>query len=190
MSFFDPQKKKRKLVALVPTSPFSDPKRIQSFFDEQSIEWFESDSLLWNYTINPDGKIICCSQGIPYKRASPGQCRTFIHAQIVHILTRFKCKELLHLRGFVIYYEFGDRNGRFHANLTTCWDPLVSTSMKWYIKTELQKKFGKSSFSIDLKDHREKMERPDSYNPKDCGVMSSYGYKPHAYTVTPYIAPK
>ncbi len=189
MSFFEAKKPKRRLVTLVPTSPKAadDPRIVQEYYDNLSTVWFNTDSLLWNFTINPDPKITCNSKGTAYKKATPVQARTFLHAQIVQILSRFRCKQLIHLEGFVIYYEFGEKNGRFHANLTTKWSPRVDSSMKWYVRTELQKKFGTSHFAVDLKDHSGTMKRPDSYNPKDARVMASYGYKPHGYTVTPYI---
>lgn len=183
MSFFKPKKIRKRIVSLVQSSQ-KPGKSIQEYHDNLSTIWFDGQSALWNYTINP-APSMTCGTNMSWGKIKPLSARNKIVKVIKNIFTRYKNKQLLMLEEIALYFEFGDKKGKFHCNLCTKWHPTVSTATRWGILNHLREEFGNNQYSVIVKDHRECMKRPDSYNMKDAAVMDGLGFGPKHYVAEP-----
>jgi len=146
----------------------------QRYYETLCQTWFESKSKLWNFTINPD----------PKKTSGP-QCETFgklkdslIRKRISDHVKLFFNRKKLHdvVEEAVLYWEYGDKTGKFHCNCTIKVNPKTDDKVRFVIEHEFQDTYG-SNRAIYFKDGR-KFNSADIYNCKDAGFMAKMGSKP------------
>jgi len=160
-------------------SPYYPPKRCQAYFD--ALLWCyynENGTKQWNFTINPD----------------PSKCpnkdynsKTFGRMTDKQVFGNFKRnikndivlnKKLMpFIREYLIFSEYGDKNGKPHCNLVLLMEPETPDKIIFYIKNRLMI-YGTSHHTIDFKNQKQTFKKPDIYNQKDAGFMSTLGFKP------------
>jgi len=157
------------------------PPTATSFLQDVANDWFETRTVV-NYTINPDPKHLTkyTVKG-GYKafwQLSQEQIYNLCKAEIKKLLS--KSKEVkMQLAGFYLCFEFGDKNGKFHCNLTTAWcKDTDERTYKYFIKNKLNEIFGKGHHAIKVTEHSKYMTKPDTYMHKDASYMTNLGYKP------------
>lgn len=149
---------------------------IQKFYEELCQRWFDSsNNKLWNFTINPDPKM----PSSPNDKKTWGKIKdSLIKKRISDLLTKVFNRKCIrdYIKEVVLYWEYGDKSGKFHCNCTLLIEPNVDDKIHFYIKHTLEEHFG-SHKAVFFKDGR-KFKSADFYNCKDAGFMHSLNFKP------------
>lgn len=170
---FDPNptetKKNKQLrdsvISLIQLSP--QKRDINKFYDDLSASWYESNSHLWNYTFNPDlGKVTTKKRGYYPDLLVKRYCRKLILSIVNSKNISFAIEEV------VIYWEWGDKNKKFHCNICIRADIGEDARYQHFITDKLR-----SKGQCVLKDQK-KMPKYDYYNIKDAAFMSKCGHPP------------
>ena len=146
---------------------------VQKFYETMSEEWYLDKTVkLWNFTINPDPKKY-------EKKWSNKSIENWMTKEINSVFCRNK-----YIRGmileYVIFYELGEKNGKFHCNVTTKFRGDTEDRIQHILKDKIHTKFGIKSLNIK---EQHKMPRCDSYNNKDASFMTKMGHRPKYYTI-------
>jgi len=157
-------------------------KKVESYTQEyQAIlnKWWDSNSKLWNITINPDYKAkthVCAARW-----GDLNIKQTFSKLRKVILKTLNTAIYASYIKSFIIFYELGDKNGKPHCNLCINSFPDTPDKVQHIILDTLKKHVGRTKFSTNLKDQR-KLSEPDYYNSKDASFMyQSMRVKPNRY---------
>lgn len=162
--------KRHKSLVLMPPPKVGS---VQKYYEQLSKEWYNQDNVkLWNWTVNPDPKKLD-------KKWSNKQIENFLTEEIA---TTFCSNKFIreHLLEYVLYFEIGEKNGKFHVNVCTKFRGNTEDRLTHIIKDKMQRKFGNKA--LNLKDQK-KMPEYDHYNNKDAAWMSHVGHKPKWFKV-------
>ena len=149
----------------------------QAFYETLCTSWYESGSKLWNFTINPDPKKCSCiqSKGCEYF----GKLKdSLIKKRISEYITTFFNSKKMHgvVREAVLYWEYGNKSGKFHCNCTILVNSDTDDKTRFLIEHHFEDYFGNNR-AVYFKDGR-KFKSEDIYNCKDAGFMAKCGHKP------------
>lgn len=144
---------------------------VQKFYETLADEWYQNKNVkLWNFTINPDPRKMD-------PKWSNKSIENWMTKEINGVFCRNKYIRELILE-YVIFYEIGDKNGKFHCNVTTKFSGEAEDRMQHIIKDKINTKFG--SRSLNIKDQHT-FKSPDVYNNKDASFMTKMGHRPKYY---------
>lgn len=146
---------------------------VQKYYESLSEEWYKlPDVKLWNWTINPDPKKID-------KKWSNKQIENFL---VEEVANTFCSNKLIRscLLEYVMYFEIGEKNGKFHVNVCTKWKADTEDRITHIIKDKMTTKFGGKGLNLK---NQKRMPEYDHYNCKDAGYMSAVGHKPRWYKI-------
>ncbi len=150
--------------------------KVQEFYESLADKWYQNKQVkLWNFTINPDPR------KIPDKKWSNKRIENWMTKEINSVFCRNKYIRELILE-YVIFYELGEKNGKFHCNVTTKFCIETEDRMQHILKDKITTKFGKGGYSLNIK-NQHNMERPDTYNNKDASYMTKMGHRPKYYVI-------
>lgn len=152
----------------------------QGFYETLCQAWFESSSKLWNFTINPDPKKPSRSLNSKFdKQEYFGKIKdSLLKKRIGDFVSQLINSKKLHgvVEEAVLYWEYGDKSGKFHCNCTMKINPVVDDKTHYFIRNTMGDYFG-GERSVYFKDGR-KFKSQDIYNCKDAGFMAKLGHKP------------
>ena len=162
--------KRHKSLVLMPPPKVG---TVQRYYETISKEWYKlPDVKLWNWTINPDPKKLD-------KKWSNKQIENFLTEEIAHTFCSNKFIRS-HLLEYILFYEIGEKNGKFHVNVCTKFKGSTEDKLTHIIKDKMQRKFGNKALNLK---NQKKMPEYDHYNNKDAAYMSAVGHKPRWYKV-------
>ena len=164
-------------------SPYYPPKRCQAYFDSLLKCIFDKPgSKQWNFTINPNPKTIAPPGYKPFSSLTDKQIFNHFRQNIKSLILH---KGILpFVREYLIFFEYGDKNGKPHCNLVLHLDPDTPDKHRFFILQRL-KIYGTSSHTINFKNQKETFKSQDIYNQKDVSYMLSLCIKP-VYNVNKY----
>lgn len=140
----------------------------QRFYEDKSEEWYNSKSNLWNFTVNPDLMKLPPAQrnNLSVKRYLWKHVKKIVKSPLIS----FAIEEI------IIYWEWGEKNGKLHCNICMKIDPKEDPRCVNYLldKFTVLDRFVRNGF----KDHKKKFKRPDIYNMKDAQFMTKLGHPP------------
>jgi len=140
----------------------------QEYYDNKSKEWWEGNSRLWNFTINPD-----LSKLKPDQRNN-NSVKNYLWKNIKkiisHKLISFVIEEC------IIYWEWGTKSGKFHCNICMKIDPDEDVRTSNYLLDKFESLDRRSRQGF--KDQRKLFKREDIYNCKDAAYMTKMGHPP------------
>lgn len=165
-------------------SPYYPPKCSQAYFDSLLKIYFNAPgSKQWNFTINPNPKVIAPPGYKPYSALTDKQMFNHFKQNIKKDIILNK-GILPFIREYIIFFEYGDKNGKPHCNLVLYLEPETPDKHKFYILQRL-KIYGTSTHTINFKNQKETFKSQDIYNQKDVSYMLSLSIKP-IYAVNKY----
>lgn len=142
--------------------------KCQEYFDNKSKEWWEGDSLLWNFTLNPDLSKLKPDQrnNISVKRYLWSTIKKIISHKLISYLIE-EC---------IIFWEWGTKNNKFHCNICMKIDPKEDPRTSNYLIDKFSQIDRRAREGF--KDQRKLFKREDIYNMKDAGYMARMGHPP------------
>ena len=162
--------KRHKSLVLMPPPKVEN---VQRFYETLADEWYQNKNVkLWNFTINPDPKKMD-------PKWSNKSIENWMTKEINSVFCRNKYIRELILE-YVIFYEIGEKNGKFHCNVTSKFSNKTEDRVQHILKDKITSKFGKRGFSLNIK-NQHIMQRPDVYNNKDASYMTKMGHRPKYY---------
>jgi len=148
---------------------------IQNFYEDLCKRWFEKSSFaLWNFTINPDPRLVSGSDNKSWGKIKDSVIQRRISDQLIRFFNKKSIRDFI--EEVVVYWEYGDKSGKFHCNCTMLMRPTCDAKHRWFIQHFLESTFG-SQRAVFFKDGR-KFKSPDVYNCKDASFMHNLNFKP------------
>ena len=162
--------RRQKSLVLMPPPKVAN---VQKFYESLAETWFEDKSVrLWNFTINPDPRKMD-------KKWSNKKTENWITKEVNSTLCRNKYIRS-HILEYVIFYEIGEKNGKFHCNVCTKFRGDTEERLLHVLKDKIYTKFGK--LSLNIKDQHT-FNGADVYNNKDAAYMTHIGHRPKYYKI-------
>lgn len=162
--------RRQKALVLMPPPKVAN---VQKFYESLAEEWYNDKSCrLWNFTINPDPRKM-------EKKWSNKSIENWLTKEVNSTFCRNKYIRS-HILEYVIFYEIGEKNGKFHCNICTKFKKETEERLLHVIKDKIYTKFGKQS--LNIKDQHI-FDKPDVYNNKDAAYMTHIGHRPKYYKI-------
>lgn len=155
---------------------------VQKHYEQIASSWFNSTNHIWNWTINPNPRQTVNTSGYPktISKLTNKQLYRYITREVKSLFSS-KITFMTNVIEIILFFEYGDKNGKFHCNLCTLWNKDTDYKIQHYITDQLKNIFGNSNYAIKYTDHKKHFKKEDSYNNKDASFMSTCGYKPKHY---------
>lgn len=167
--------RKRKLGSKL-FSPYYPPAYCQKYFDSLLDCYYKQlGTKQWNYTINPNPRGMA-NNIKTYSQLTDKQLFSHYKKNIKSDIILNKAI-MPYIREYLIFFEYGDKNGKPHCNLVLLMEPETPDKIKFFISNRL-KIYGTSNYTINFKDQKQTFKSPDIYNQKDVSFMYSLGIKP------------
>lgn len=124
------------VVSLGPTTLTKEA--TQGFYETLCQAWFESSSKLWNFTINPDPKKPSRMLNSKFdKQEYFGKIKdSLLKKRIGDFVTSLINSKKLHgvVEEAVLYWEYGEKSGKFHCNCTLKINPVVDDKTHFFYR--------------------------------------------------------